>query len=277
MPKRMFEVLEPAAGASFALERREDGAILRPPRTSGIRRVGGPRYGSRRATAAHTRGTRMISLTDYFRDYSVGRAVEIPPREYERYFRSKPRPAEQTRVAATTTRSSARRPPQRFTEVQLLRDQRPIGRLSLIGRGWEDVLDQVDETLRQWELTETGGWLLVDPQQDPRRVLRATGPGGGRASYDSIKITLRDRVEIGRFYPWLKPIGTWHTHPSGGSEPSKADLRIARNQAEAGNGNHLDLVVVPGELGFRTPKPYGWWTHQRDGNWVCEPLSVFTH
>ena len=219
-----------------------------------------------------------ISVTDYFRDVSADRAVEIPAREYQRYFSgSKHRPAEQTRVATTTTRSSARRPPQRFTEVKLLRDQRPIGRVSLIGRAWEDILDEVDRSLSQWTLTESGGWLLTDPQQNPRRVLRATGPGGGRATHDSISITLRDRVELTRHHPYLKPVGVWHTHPNGSREPSPADLSCARTQAEARDGNHLDVLVVPGELGFTTPKPYGWWTHKRDGNWVCEPLTVFTH
>ena len=210
-----------------------------------------------------------VSTTDYFRG---GLDIRIPNRTFEQH-----RSAEQTRVATTTTRSSVRRPPQRFTEVKLLRNQRPTGRVSLIGRGWEDILDEIDRTVSQWEVTETGGWLLVDPKRDHRRVLRATGPGGGRASHDSIKITLRDRVELTRHHPYLKPIGCWHTHPSGGSEPSKADLRVARNQAEAGTGNHLDVIVTPGELGFRTPKAYGWWTHQRDGNWVAEPITVFTH
>jgi hypothetical protein len=160
-----------------------------------------------------------------------------------------------------------------------MRDRRPTGVIDLRGRAWEDIQRHVDETLRRWEIVETGGHLFCDrndPRHDPRRILRASGPGGGHAAPDAIQITLRDAVELTRNQPHLKRAGIWHSHPGGQPWPSEPDLGISRRRAEENGGTQLDLIITGGAIGLTTPVATAWLMHRREGAWVAEPLHALT-
>ena len=160
--------------------------------------------------------------------------------------------------------------------MKLLRDRRPSGVVDLRGRAWDDIQREIDESLRHWEIVETGGYLFSDRRDDPRRILRASGPGGGHAARDAIQITLKHALELTRNQPHLKRAGVWHSHPGGLPEPSEPDLRISRRRAEENSGTQLDLIITGGAVGLTTPVATAWLTRCRDGAWVAEPLHALT-
>jgi hypothetical protein len=74
----------------------------------------------------------------------------------------------------------------------------------------------------------------------------------------------------------LVRVGDWHSRPVRDSIPSDADLaKWARHSDAADVLPYVGVVVTPGELGWTTPRFYGWVTREDDqGLLVCEPGKI---
>jgi hypothetical protein len=159
--------------------------------------------------------------------------------------------------------------------VRLL-DRLPRYDFSITGRAWfEDIYEEIKHALDDFygPSVETGGHLLVD-RVDPTRVIRATGPGPRvERACNSVRIGQEEVAVFQASEPWLRSVGSWHTHPSGHTAPSKHDRWRARELAQ--DGWHFDIVVTRGEGGFAVaPQAAAWITHQDDGRWVTERVRL---
>ena len=122
---------------------------------------------------------------------------------------------------------------------------------------------------------EVGGWLCAD-RRNPDYIRLATEPGGdatfARSSGMLGKDVLRDLQATA---PHLVPIGDYHFHPEGGSQPSPADRATWAGNVDLNRlGFNVSIIATPGSSWLADPTLTGWLTIREGKSLVCERVHL---